>query len=290
MTHRTLIIGATGKTGSELVALLTREDRMPRVAIRNRQQASAHFAKANLPLEQIAFREFDYARPETWETALQGIHSIYLVAPPKELGPEPARAFLEKALEKGVKHVTMLSGSTTGDIAGSLLNVVEGYVQELAPSWTILRPSWFMQNMLNWLGNTIRKEGQFYTPAGAAQTPLIDVRDVAEVARATLEGQYHGRILTLTGPELLTYADVARLISVAVGTPVQHIALEDDEFERLMVSEYGWTPGAAAHTVHLFRMVRQGKEARLTQDVEEVLRRPPRSFADFAKAHRKAWM
>ncbi len=290
MTHRTLIIGATGKTGTELVALLTRANRMPRAAIRNRQQASAHFAKANMPLEQIAFREFDYARPETWDAALQGIHSMYLIAPPKELGPEPARAFLEKAVERGLQHVTMLSGATTGDIEGSLLHEVEGCVQELAPSWTILRPSWFMQNMLHWLGTTIRKEGQFYTPAGDSQTPLIDVRDIAEVALATLDGSYHGRILTLTGPELLTYDDVALKISIAIGTPVRHIALEDDEFKRLMVENYGWTPGAADHTVSLFRLVRQGKEARLAPDVEEVLGRAPRSFSDFAKAHRKAWM
>ncbi len=289
MAHRILVLGATGKTGTELVRHLSKAGRQAIAAVRNPDAAASQFAKAGIPLDAFTMRTFDYCCPHTWEQVLKGVQALYLIAPPKSLGPDPAKSLLDLALSKDIEHVTMLSGATTGDVPGSLLYEIEEYVRTLPCKWTILRPSWFMQNMVNWLGAMIRTEGRFYTPAGTAQTAMIDVRDVVCVAAATFDGKWDHHVLTLTGPEAINYDTVARLISVATGTLVNHISLEDDEFQRLMVEEYGWDPGTAAATVDLFRLVRSGKEARVTQEVAQVLGRPPKSFREFARDHRDAW-
>ena len=280
-----LVTGATGNVGSEVVRQLAKRGLPVVAAVRNIAAAKRNFGNQT----NIKYRSFDYAKPTTWHAALAGVDRIFLVVPPGTTNPLQVGHFFKKALDAGVKHLVFNSGRTTGDLPGEPLHVTEGLVRDAGIGWTILRPGWFMQNFLNWAGFTIPTEDAFYLPAADSRTAFVDIRDVGAVAVEALTGDGHEtQVYQLTSSEALNHFEVAQKISEAVGRTIRYVHLSDEEFVREMVAR-GWTEAAAQHSVFLYRIVRTGKEAEVSSDVERVLGRPAIDFEQFAIDHAGHW-
>jgi uncharacterized protein YbjT (DUF2867 family) len=129
----------------------------------------------------------------------------------------------------------------------------------------------------------IREHGRFRSAVGHARISMIDVRDIGEVAvKALTEPGHAGNTYVLTGPEALTYFDVARRLSDAVGKPIVYEALDQDEAVMELI-EHGVAEPVARSRVGVHLSFSSGAFAPVTGDVQRLLGRTPRSFSDFAR-------
>ncbi|AHH98423.1 NAD(P)H-binding protein [Kutzneria albida] len=273
-----LVTGGTGTTGSRVAAQL--RERAAAVRIATRTPADGDPGQVR----------FDWADPATHGPALVEVQQIYLVAPIGEANPVPlVEPFLTEALRAGTRRVVLLSSSAIGE-GDSGPGALHRLVRTSVPEWTVLRPSWFMQNFLHehLIAVGIRDRGEIVTATGAGRVAFVDAADIAAVAtRALLDPLPHNTEHVITGPEALSYADAAAVIAGATGRPIRHRPVSTAEMvDRFLAA--GIPAEFAAVLAGLDEDIRHGAEDRVTSVVPEITGRPARSFAEFVSAHRAA--
>jgi uncharacterized protein YbjT (DUF2867 family) len=160
---------------------------------------------------------------------------------------------------------------------------VERAIEASGVAWTFVRPNSFMQNVVNFMGATIKAQGAFFHSAADARISHVDARDVAAVAARTLTDAGHeGRAYSLSGPEALGYADIAAVLSRAVGREIRYVAISDADYKQGAVSA-GIPEAYADALIDLSRHFRTGKMSQLTGDVKAVSGRDPIPFEQFAR-------
>lgn len=271
-----LITGGTGNTGRVLSELL-RDRAEIKVASRNPEAGN----------DEHVF--FDWHDPESHDAALSGVDRVYLVPPIGDIDPMPAVGpFLEKAKTAGVRRVAMLGSSMKLPGAPGMdeLYVAVGRI----PEYAILRPSWFMQNLAGPHAGSIREWGEVVAASGPGRIGWIAAGDIAAAAAAVLLDPNPVRAEhVLTGPEALSYADIATALSEVTGRPIRFVDVSVEELTDRHVGA-GIPAGFAAALASMDAEIRAGAEDRTTTAVEDLTGRPPRSFRDFARDHRTAWI
>ena len=126
--------------------------------------------------------------------------------------------------------------------------------------------------------------GQLVAPAGVAPEPFIDIDDLAEVAAAALTEPGHaGMTYEVTGPRLMTFADVAEELSAASGREIVFVPVPHADFLR-SAAEDGAPETAVELLDYLFGTLLDGRNAYVASGVEQALGRPSRDFSDFARS------
>jgi uncharacterized protein YbjT (DUF2867 family) len=163
---------------------------------------------------------------------------------------------------------------------------VEISLERSGVPYTILRPTWFMQNFhAVWL-QTIKATGSIQVPAAGARTAFIDTRDVAECAAVALTQEgFTGKAYNLTGGESLTYGEAAAILTRETGRHVSYAPIDDETFYGGLVNA-GMQPDYAATMVTLFQSVRAGGAARVTDSVARLTGKPPRTLEGYARDFR----
>ncbi|MGE2736039.1 NAD(P)H-binding protein [Mycolicibacterium vaccae] len=263
-----LVTGATGNTGSHVVAALRASGRRVRAASRH---PGAHGVT------------FDWADAATFAPALAGVDAIYLVAPVSVADPMPmVGPFLESAAAAGVRRVVQLSSSAVGRGDPGLGEIHE-LGARLIDEYTALRPSWFMQNFVgdHPLADGIRRSREIISATGTGRLAFIDAADIAAVAvEALTRPQHVGAELLLTGPEAWSYPQAAELISEAIGEPVRHVDVSTDELTARLTSA-GYPAEFAAALAALDGRIRSGEQDFVTATVSEITGRPPTGLREF---------
>jgi uncharacterized protein YbjT (DUF2867 family) len=262
-----LVTGGTGTTGSRVVAGL-RERGVP-VRVASRRPAAGQV-------------RFEWADPATHAPALDGVRAVYLVAPVGAADPAPIVApFLDLARERGVRRVVLLGSSAVADGSPGL-GELPALVRAAVPEPTVLRPSWFMQNFLGDqpLARSAREHGELVTATGDGRVGFVDAGDIAAVAVHALADEVpHVGSHVLTGPEALSYADVAAVFTEVVGRPVRHRPVGVAELAARHVAD-GLPPDYATFLAGLDGDIARGAENRTTSAVQDVTGRPPRSLRE----------
>ena len=278
-----LIIGASGKIGSELVSLLNGKETPLRVLVRSESSAQL-FENTNVEIAQG-----DLSDEASLQSALTDILTIFLLTRDHPQQAKLESDLIELAAGKGVKKIVKSSAYAAG------LEPPVGYgiphaaiEQKLISSglqWTILRPYMFMQNLLE-LAALIKTRGVMPLPMGKAKISLIDARDVALVAsKVLLEEEHNQCIYELTGPESLTMSECAETLSTILERSVVYRA-PPYWVAGLMMRLEGVSGWDISMRKQLFRMIREGGEAKITNDVQRVTGQKPRSFATFVQDHK----
>jgi uncharacterized protein YbjT (DUF2867 family) len=274
-----LVTGATGNAGGELVRALAAAGEPVRAFVRDPARASF---PANVDL--VAG---DLNRPEAVASALAGVRGAFLLS-----GYERMPDTLAELRRAGVERVVLLSASsvlsTDGDdnAVSAYHRASEAAVRESGLPWTFLRPHTFMSNTLRWAdqlraGDVVREEF-----ADVAVT-TIDPGDIAAVAAAALTGSGHaGRAYRLTGPEALRPADRVRILGAALGRPLRFEPIPDDVARERMSAAM---PAKYVDAFFSFFVDGTLDESPVLPTVQEVLGRPPRTFAQWADAHAGAF-
>jgi uncharacterized protein YbjT (DUF2867 family) len=282
-----LITGATGTTGREVVEELRRLGAKGVRAL-VRDPARADFIR-DAGFDTVAG---DFERPETLGAALEGAERALLLTPPTPQTFEQQRAFVEAAVRAGVRHVVKLSAFGADADApegfGKWHGQSEGLLKSSGLKWTMLRPNFFMQNLLG-QARQVAATGGIYQPVGAARASFVDARDIAAVAARTLTEEGHeGQTYTLTGPEALSYQDVAAKLSAAVGRGIDYVPISPEQFRAgaLGAGLPEWLVSALERLNDIFA---KGDAAVVTDDVRRVGRKEPNTFDQFARDHAAAF-
>jgi uncharacterized protein YbjT (DUF2867 family) len=267
----TLVLGGTGKTGSRIAQRL--HDRGLPVRIGSRSGAPA----------------FDWDDRATWAPALQGVGALYIAYYPDLAVPGAAATVGElaaRATAAGVRRLVLLSGRGEPDAQAA-----ERAVQDVAPGATIVRCSWFSQNFSEGYMREPLLEGELALPVDRVAEPFLDAEDVADVAVAALTDDGHeGRLYELTGPRLLRFDEAVAEIARATGRPLRFVPLSAAEYAAGM-GEQGLPEDVVELLGYLFAEVLDGRNAHLSDGVQQALGRPPRDFRDYARqaANAGAW-
>jgi uncharacterized protein YbjT (DUF2867 family) len=257
-----LVIGATGKTGSRVASKLEAKG----VAVRRGARRSE--------------TPFDWEEPATWAPVLSGVSKAYVTYFPDLAFPgavEKLEAFTKVALETGLQHIVLLSGR--GEHFASM---GEDIVRNSGLPFTIVRAAWFAQNFSEGYLRDPILGGVLPMPGGDILEPIIDIDDIADVVVATLTEEGHlGERYEVTGPRLMTFAEMADVLSTALRQPIQHVPITFEEFHA-NVAASGDDFVADVFT-QIARETLDGRNAYTADGVERALGRKPRDFAAFAQ-------
>lgn len=266
-----LITGATGTVGSRIAELLAARGASTRLATRTPKSSG-----------QV---RFDWADRGTHDDALRGVSAVYLIAPIGVADPVPlVEPFLESAIRHGVRRVVAQSSSAVPEGTPGL-GAVHHLVRTIALEWAVLRPSWFMQNFSgdHLVAQGVR-DGEIITATGEGRVAFIDAVDIAAVAvRALTDDVSHDAEHLITGPEALSYADAAAIVTRHLGRTVRHRSVPVEEAAQ-RIAAHGIPADFARVLAALDADIRDGAEDRVTDTVARVTGRPARGFAAYVAA------
>ncbi len=281
MSKTVLLTGATGKVGQEVLKALKQTGATIKAAVRDLAKAES------LGVEGV---KFDFDEKATWASALGGVDALYLVTPPfhpREV--EIGKAIVDAAVAAGVQKIVKLSAMGAENADAFAHKAVDAYVAQAGVDYTILKPSFFMQNFNMMHAETIRGAAAFYLAAADGKTGFVDTRDIAAVAAKALTEPGHEKAeYVLTGSEAIDHHRVAELLSEAAGRPIKYVAISEQDAIAGMKQAGMPENGIEALTV-LMGFVRAGYTAVTTEDVKKVLGRAPISFAQYAQDYAAAF-
>ena len=274
-----LITGATGTVGSEVLTRLAGQGVRVRAVTRDLRKVAGN------SLPHVEFVQGDFEDPESMRRACSGVSRAFLLSNSTDRAEQQQIGFTRVAQQSGVRHIVKLSQlHSNASSPGRFLRyhaAVEAAVQASGLTFTFLRPNLYMQGLLNFR-QTIQQKNVFFAAAGDARISAVDVRDLADVAVAALTNSRHeNRVYSLTGPEALTFADMARQLSKAVGRTVTFVDVPPQAM-RAALADLGLPDWQADGLLEEFAMYRRGEAAGAESGVRDALGRSPRSFDEFA--------
>ena len=262
-----LVIGATGKTGSRVASKLEAK---------------------GFPVRRGARRSetpFDWEDAATWAPVLSGVSKAYVTYFPDLAFPgavEKLEAFAKVALETGLQHIVLLSGR-----GEHFATMGEEVIRNSGVPFTIVRSAWFAQNFSEGYLRDPILGGVLPMPGGDIAEPIIDIDDIADVVVAALTEDGHlGERYEVTGPRLMTFAEMATVLSSTLGRPIQHIPIAFEDFHANVAASGG--DFVADVFTQIARETLDGRNAHTADGVERALGRKPRDFAEFAATAMKA--
>jgi uncharacterized protein YbjT (DUF2867 family) len=281
-----LITGATGAVGKELVKRLARPAERVRALVRDRNRA------ASIGFPGVDLVEGDFAKVETLDDAMSGVHKAFLLTAPGPDQLDYESRFLEAASRSNLKHIVKLSAlGADPDSEARLLRAHGESERRLIASgipYTVLRPNQFMQNFLS-MRDPIIHRGEFYAPMGDGRISLVDVRDVAAVAAGVLEEYGHeDKVYDITGPEALTYAGVAERFTEALAKPVTYVDVAPEKMAEILV-QAGISEWMTDALLELYAYWKFNGAAEVSGAVRHVAKKDPISFRDFAHEYSTAF-
>jgi uncharacterized protein YbjT (DUF2867 family) len=278
-----ILVTTAGKVGSETARLLAKREVPVRVLVRDAEKAKV-LADAGA---EIAVG--DLAVPASIDEAMAGVKSVVLVSPAV---PAQELNVVASAARAGVGHVVKASSKASADspIARRRWQAeIEAGLAASGVPHTLLRSNAYMHNVLA-LAPAIAKTSGFGSSAGKGRIGMVDARDVAAVAAAiaTSPAPHAGKTYWLTGPELISYYDVAAVLSRLLGRTITYRELTFDQDKGAMIRA-GVPEQIAEMNAQAAGLTADGDAAWVTGDVTSLLNRPARSFDEFAADYANAF-
>jgi len=280
-----MVTGATGAVGRPLVALL--QDQGVTVRAVTRSVGAGTVPAGVVPVS------VDLARVEDVAAALSGVSALFVH--PRAVG-ESAGKLLALAAEQGVRRVVVLSAINVDDdpehqpsrFNGDRNKEVEDAVVGSGLPWVAVRAGAFASNTIGMFGAQVRAGDIVRGPYANFAEAAIDESDLAAViARALLDDELDGRRIPVTGPQSLTHEEQVAVIGEVIGRPLTFQEVPAQAAADGMVAR-GF--GEAFVAALMARYARgAGQPAPVTDEVEKILGRPARSFAEWVADHADAF-
>lgn len=283
MTEIILVTGATGTVGRALLKQLSgRPDVRARALSRN--------PRAAVP-PGVELVVGDFLDEQSLDYAMVGVSRLFLLSSGAHIVDQDAAA-IAAASRARIGHVVKLSalgvGHGSSDPITRWHRAGEDRLRDSVRAWTILRPTGFMTNTLEW-APSIQATGTVLAPFADGRTALIDPRDVAGVAAASLtEGGHEDCVYELTGPEALSPGDQVRILGEVLDRAVTYIA-EAPDTTRSRLERYGMPAELAEAVVSLLATALEDWNAQPSGTIEEVTGLPPRDFRTWVQDHQAAF-
>lgn len=280
-----LLTGVTGKTGGEAARQLLAKKVPVRAVVRNEAKA------ADLKAAGAELVVGDLADPAIVRKALAGVDKALLVLPNGKTQEAVEKQFTDLAKAVGLKHLVKMSSMEAVPHAETPIPrahwAVEEYIRASGLPWTMVKPNFFMQNLLT-SAASIKAQGRFSLPMGDGTTGMADIRDIAAVCVEVLTGQGHaGQSYEITGPEVLTFYDAADRFSEVLGRRIEYVPMPMDQFrERMKNVLEPWHLNAVCE---LFREIAEIGLDHTTDTFRKLTGRDPISLRQFIQDYRTVY-
>ena len=230
----------------------------------------------------VDYARADLDRPETLPAALAGADRVFLLTPATSSQPAREEHLVTAAAAADVRHIVKVSVFQADETSTLRIARQHGRIEALIArsglDWTFLRPVFFMQNLTGQILN-----GVLTTAAGAGRVGMIDARDVAAAAATALTTRsYGGRVYTLTGPQAVTFDQVAVIVSAVGAAPCVHRHVTPEQVLAGMLRS-GVEEWFAADMARLHTMLAEGYESVVTHDLSRLTGSPGRDIPTFVE-------
>lgn len=274
-----LVTGATGNVGAAVAAELAARGVPFRALVRDAAKGAPLAALG----AEVVVGDMDV--PESLDVALAGVSRAFLLAPPSAVQHDREMSFIAAARRAGVGHIVKQSMLDADPLSPCRLMrshaASEREIVVLGVPVTLLRANAFMENTLAFIP-TIAAQHAVYSSIGEVKTSHVAVADIARVAAIALTERGHeGRSYDLTGPEALSFVDIAAILTETTGAPVEHVAISDDDALGALLGA-GVDEWRARGLVELFEASRGGYGTQISGDVERVTGVPPQTYRQWA--------
>jgi uncharacterized protein YbjT (DUF2867 family) len=279
-----LITAATGNIGARVTDRLLAAGERPSVFVRDPSKARACFG------DRVDIHRGDLTDPDSLEAAFRGIECVLLINTGPDLGARDQIA----AHVAASSHVQRLVKLSTMDVehnvgTGPWHAQGEAAIRASGIEFTIVRPAGFMDNALGW-APTIKSSGIIRAATGEGKIAFIHSDDIADVATTVLTtDRYVDQTLPISGAEPLSFAQMVSIIATVIGKPLAFEPISDHA-ERQLWADRGESPESIDYHLSIFRAIRNGKLASVTNTVNRVLGRPPVSFQQWVKQNASVFL
>jgi len=283
MNPKILVIGATGTIGGSVCELLQSEKVQFKVLARNEEKAKS--------LQQKGFETVigDLSDKNSLRNAMEGVDKIFLLSVTSPDIPILHGNAARAATESGIKHIVKISVRGASVDAnfniGRFHGIAENEIIKAGIPFTFLQPHSFLQNLF-FDRQSIVEQNAIYSSMGEGKIPMIDTRDIAEVAvKALLFNGHEGKSYILTGPEAISYHDIVRELTNVLGRKIDYISQTPEEGRRVMIS-WGMPDWLVDDMVSLNKIYGANQAAEVSSAVEQVLGRKPIPLQKFIRDYK----
>ncbi|NLO71829.1 MAG: NmrA family NAD(P)-binding protein [Porphyromonadaceae bacterium] len=282
-----LITGATGNIGFEIIRFLTKIAPSNRIiaGVRNIEKAKITFKD----FSNLSYTHFDFEDFDTFDNALKGIDTVFLLRPPHISDIDTFfKPLILKFKENGINQVVFLS--VQGAEKSSVIphNKIERLLIENGLDFIFLRPSYFMQNLTTTLIGDIKTKREIILPAGKAKFNWIDIENIGEVGAILLDkfGDYKNKAIEITGLENESFEKVTELINKSIDNPIKYRNVNPFSFFWIKKRE-GMAKGMIIVMILLHFLPRFQKEPKLSFFYEQLTGKKPTDLKTFIKREKK---
>ena len=277
MSH-TLVIGANGTVGSELVRLL--------------REAGHNVLKAtSRPVTDPATEvHLNLVTRAGLDTALQGVSKVFMLSPPGYTNQhELLNPVVDTAKAQGVQKIVLMTAMGANADENAPMRKAEVHLENSGLAYNIIRPNWFMQNFNTFWIQGILEHGKIFLPVGAAKGSFIDARDISAVAARLLStDEFNQRDFDLTGSVAMDHDAVAAILTKVTGQTITYQDIPESDMRGALL-QAGLPPAYAEFLLMILGFFKAGYAERTTEAVQTLLGRPPITLEQYAADYRNAW-
>ncbi|MCD4731499.1 MAG: SDR family oxidoreductase [Bacteroidales bacterium] len=278
MSSKILVTGATGTIGSFVCEQLKEINADFTALVRSEEKAKLLNEKG------IKTVIGDFSDVVSLENSLAGIDKVFLLSVTSPESPKLQGNLIKIAKEKGVKHIVKVSALGTSLDSkfgiGRYHAMTEKDIRDAGIPFTFLQPHSFMQNLI-FDSATIKEQSTIYAPMGNGKIGMVDAQDIAAVAVKSLtENGHEGKTYVLTGPEAISYYDIANVFTRVLGKEINYVPVTSEVAHKGMLDS-GMPEWLADDLTGLNQVFAAGKASDISPDVEKVTGIKAHSIKDF---------
>jgi len=273
-----LITGATGKTGSATAKSLGEKGETFRALIRNEEKKEG--------LESLGGEVVigSIENTEVVNQSMQGVKTVLVLLPNSESQLALEKQLVDSAKQAGVERIVKMSSiEATPDATSPIPKLhleSEEYIKQSGLAWTMIKPNFYMQNLLASAG-TIKEKGKIFLPMGEGKTGMIDTTDVGKVlAKVLSEDGHESMNHEITGPEILSFYEVAEIFSQALGKQVDYVDVPMDAYKETL-GQFLTNQWHLDAVIDLFNGIAEGGIEDKTDTFNELMGETPKSLSQF---------
>ena len=290
-TGLTLITGAAGKVGRNVVKLLLDRGLPVRAMVRRDDERAAALRAAGAEVTVG-----DLLEPGDVYRAVNGTRRIYFGMSFSDRYLEATVYMAAIARDVGVEVLVNMSQMTVSQM--NVQNTTRSpqqrqhWLSEQALAWSglpvvTIRPTVFLEGYLLPLTvPSVRARSRIEMPLGQGKTSPVSTADVAQVVTAVLAepGPHLGRIYELTGPKSQDMYGVAREYSDALNREITYADISPEDWEH-QLQKAGLPEHLTKHLLTLAELNRAGRFDRMADGVARVTGRPAMGVREFVSLH-----
>ena len=268
MSDTILVTGATGTVGSEVV-------KQTHIFWSQRKRAIHTPTKAHKFKDNMV--TLDYTKPETFADAFKDVDKLFLLTPISPNMGSNSSNLVNAVKQNGIIHIVKLSvmgvDAEPGIIIGRSHRQEEKIIEGSGIPYNFLRPGAFMQNFVNYFGETIKNQNAFYFPAGEGKVSFVDVRDIASVAVVFItrnDTKYENKAYGLTGQEALSYRQAAEFLSRELGRTISYIDISESDARDGMM-KIGMEDWLIDAIMEYYPIIKSGRASETTVRLKNLL-------------------